>query len=164
MKFKIPANTELEDKILPFLTVRQLIILTIWGVICYAVFQIFFSLGYVAWVWWTIDFFIWIFFLALAFLKINHLDFHRWLTLLISRIFIPQKRYFNNWVIWWLYFDVLTINLEQNKKVKEKQNNVNNKERNIDLIKNKIFSEEEKYNYNELDDYDEIKEFKKRFW
>ena len=175
MKFKIPANTELEDKILPFLTVRQLIILSIWWAICYGIFNILFWLWYVPAVWWTIDFVVWSLFVASAFLKINHLEFHRWIMLLISKLFIPQRRFFNNWLIWWQYFDVLNITWSNNdqsknnkkisklKKIKEEE-----KKNNLDEMKNQIFWNNEK-NFNNLEkdsdiDLEEKEEFSKRFW
>lgn len=129
MKFKIPANTEIEDKILPFLTIRQLIILSIWWIICYTIFQILFSMWYVPAVWGTIDFIIWWLFVSAAFLKINHLEFHRWVMLLISKLFVPQKRFFNNWLIWWQNFDVLNIVKSNNWK------NTKNKKQDLKKIK-----------------------------
>jgi len=142
MKFKIPANTEIEDRILPFLTIRQLIILSVGAIICYSIFQILFSMWYLPIVWGSIDFVIWWLFVSAAFLKINHLEFHRWLMLLISKIFVPQKRFFNNWLIWWQNFDVLNIVTSINWK-----NNANSK----NSLK-KIKLEEEKKN-----DFDKMK-------
>lgn len=165
MRFKIPANTELEDKILPFLTIRQLIILSIWAVICYLVFNILFWLWYLPVVWGTIDFFIWWFTVAAAFLKINHLEFHRWFALLISKLFIPQKRFFNNWLIWGQNFEVLTISVDWKSKKTKKIEKKEEEKNNLDEMKNQIFWNWEKKSFDNDDlDEDEVDEFKKRFW
>lgn len=165
MRFKIPANTELEDKILPFLTIRQLIILSIWAVICYLIFNILFWLWYLPVVWGTIDFFIWWFTVAAAFLKINHLEFHRWFALLISKLFIPQKRFFNNWLIWGQNFEVLTISMDWTSKKTKKIEKKEEEKNNLDEMKNQIFWNWEKKSFDNDDlDEDEVDEFKKRFW
>jgi len=170
MKFKIPANTELEDKILPFLTIRQLIILSIWASIWYWIFNILFWLWYLPIVWWSIDLVILWITLAAAFLKINHLEFHRWIMLLISKIFVPQKRFFNNWLIWWQNFDVLSFvwswNKQKNDKEAKKIYDKNEEEKNnLDEMKNQIFWNSEKKSFDNSDlEIDEVDEFKKRFW
>ena len=167
MRFKIPANTELEDKIVPFLTIRQLIILCIWATLWYFVFHVMHRLWYLPIVWWTIDFFIMWFVLCSAFLKINHLEFHRWLSLLIARWFVPQKRFFNNWLIWWQNFDVLNISSTWNKiEKKNKTIKKEDKKNDFDKIKNEIFWNKEKNFFNYDDDFDKLEqiEFEKRFW
>jgi len=164
MRFKIPANTELEDKILPFLTIRQLIILVIWWVLCYVVFNIFFALWYIPAVWGTIDFIIWWFTVAAAFLKVNHLEFHRWFALLVSKLFVPQKRFFNNWLLWWQYFDVLNITTTWTDKKKKNIEKKEEEKNNLDEMKNEIFWKSEKKSFDNFDDDYEIDEFKKRFW
>ena len=134
-------------------------------------------------VWWTINFIIWSLFVAAAFLKINHLEFHRWIALLISKIFIPQKRFFNNWLVWWQNFDVLNIvssvknnnNLEENlKKLKKIKTKEEEEENNLNKMKKEIFwNNQNNFNYLENDenlnlnfdfDEDEQKEFWRRFW
>ena len=171
MRFKIPANTELEDRILPFLTMRQLIILSIWWVICYAIFQAMFTAGYVPAVWGTINFVVWGLFVASAFLKINHLEFHRWVALLISKLFIPQRRFFNNWLVWWQYFDVLNY-VQPDKKTHKKMNleikNQADKKNDFDEMKNEIFWNAEKNIFNSNEKYElnieEKEELLQRFW
>lgn len=171
MRFKIPANTELEDKILPFLSIRQLAILATWATISYLFFHILYWLWYIAPVWWTIDVIIMWFTLAFAFLKINHLEFHRWFTLLISKIFIPQKRFFNNWLVWSQNFDVLNISISDknkaaNKKSEEKKiANEEIQKNNLDEMKNQIFWNSEKKSFDNSNlEVDEIDEFNRRFW
>ena len=175
MRFKIPANTNIDDKILPFLSMKQLIILSIWAAISYAVFNILYAMWYLAALWGTLDTIImWLTFSA-AFLKINHLEFHRWLVVLISKIFVPQKRFFNNWLIWGQYFSIL--NITQLKKIdkkleKKKLDKTLEKQNNLDNMKNKIFWDNnwKKINlyknksFNNDNFEDELFEFKKRFW
>lgn len=165
MRFKIPANTELEDKILPFLTIRQLIILCIWWTVCYLVFHIFFWLWYLPVVWWSIDLVIWWLTISAAFLKINHLEFHRWFSLLISKLFVPQKRFFNNWLVWAQNFDVLNFTSGWASKKPENLEKKEEEKNNLDEMKNQIFWNSEKKDFDNFDlENDEIDEFKKRFW
>ncbi|MFH0833897.1 MAG: PrgI family protein [Patescibacteria group bacterium] len=90
MQFKVPQNVQIEDKILPFMTLRQLIISLIGGGFTY---MIYLTLE-------TQPFGIYappVIFLALvtaavAFLKIHGIPFVQFLLLLLERYLNPTKR------------------------------------------------------------------------
>jgi hypothetical protein len=154
MQFKIPQNVDIEDKILVFLTIKQLIILVLWAWISYILYLIMAKSGISNKIWWPLSTTIMFLTFAIAFLKINFLPFHKWLALLISRITIPQKRFFFIWNIWWSYFWVLAKKTTSKKEKKEKENTWK-------LSFNKIKWE---WSLDNFFDNEERNEFNKRFW
>lgn len=131
MQFKIPQNVEIEDKILSFLTMRQLIVLFVWGVIAYIIFYSMTAAGYLPHVWWPIVFFIWAITVAVAFLQINLLPFHRWIVLVFASLFLPKKRTWNNRFFWKIDFDLFTLKVETAKK-EEKKEEIFTKQENLE--------------------------------
>lgn len=118
MQFKIPQDVDLEDRILPFLTMRQLIVLVIGGWIAWLIFYTLASKHYTAQVWGPIIFFICLLTICIAYVTIDHLPFHRWVAIALYRSVVPQKRYWNNTFSWEMYFDALTSNKEKKPETK----------------------------------------------
>ena len=118
MNFKIPSDVEVDDKILYFLTIKQLVILVIWWSISYLIFITMAKAWFLAAAWGPIVIPIAIITVMIAFLKINHLPFHKWMILLAARIIIPQKRYWNNRYAWAINIDALSGSSTWSKKKK----------------------------------------------
>lgn len=166
MQFKIPQNVEIEDKIVSFLTVKQLIILVSWWTVAYLVFLIFANAGFLPTLWGPFVLVIVLFTCAIAFLELNHLPFHKWLVLLIASFVVPQKRYWYNGYYWSLYLNAFT-KTQVNKKKEKKKDEKSKKELDIDDIKASIWNEWNYYVDNndlsfELDDEQKL-EFYNRF-
>lgn len=155
MQFKIPQNVDVEDKILVFLTIKQLIILVLWAWVSYILYLIMAKSGISNKIWGPLSTTIMFLTFAVAFLKINFLPFHKWLALLISRIAIPQKKFFYIWNLWWAYFWVLA------QKSSSKKKKIIKKEKAWNLSFNNVKWTQ---NLNTLFDDEEKQEFNKRFW
>ena len=121
MNFKIPQNVDVEDKILPFLSVRQLIILIIWWTLAWILFNAMIRSWVPSAVWGPIVSFISIWSILIAFVRIHYLDFHRWIVLFFAMIFVPRKRIWDNQYLWWLYLDAYTWYRESWKSKWKKQ-------------------------------------------
>lgn len=91
MQYKIPQNVQLEDKILSFLTMKQLIICTIGGGIAYFVYVIL-AKSYFVEIWGLPVFLIAGLTAAIAFLRINDISFTRYLLLALEFSMMPQQR------------------------------------------------------------------------
>jgi len=91
LQFKIPQNVQVEDKIVPFLTVRQLIICCVGGGIAYT-FYITLSKSFYIEVWGPPTGISLLITAAIAFLKINDIPFTKWFLLLMEFLLVPRKR------------------------------------------------------------------------
>jgi len=144
VNFKIPQDVEIEDKIFSFLTMRQLIILVIWGGIAYLNFITMAKYWFLAPAWWPASFFISVITLLIAFLKLNHLEFHRWVVLFIARFLVPQKRYWINNYSWSLYFDFLCKNSDKKSKNNVSENDKDQASVTFKDIVNKLWASTKK--------------------
>ncbi len=95
MRCKVPQNVEREDQILPFLTIRQLIIMSIWGGVSYVVFSVLSKMFYIA-LWGPIVLFPLIAAWLIAYITINGITFSKWFLLIIEHSLIAKKRVWNN--------------------------------------------------------------------
>lgn len=90
MRFKVPQNVQIEDRILPFLTLRQLIICVVGGGLTYLVYL---NLEYQnPEIWLPPIVILGGLTLAIAFLKVQGIRFVPFLFLLIERYLTEQKR------------------------------------------------------------------------
>ncbi len=90
MQFKVPQNVQIEDKILPFMTLRQLIISGVGGGFAYS-----FYLGLQHQspeIWIPPVVIISLLTIAIAFMRINGVPFVQWLLLLVERYLNESKR------------------------------------------------------------------------
>lgn len=127
MQFKIPQNVDVDDKIVSFLTMKQLIILVAWGT-CVYLFFIFLVKLWVPWgVVGPLIFLLSSLVIAIGFIEINHLSFQRWVALWIASFVIPQKRYWYNWYVWSIYLSAFT-QYSSNKKIEKKWKKKESKE------------------------------------
>lgn len=92
MQFKVPQNVQKEDRIVGFLTFKQLIIVIIGGTIAYGIYAVLERQGIPTIIWAVPVAFILLLTAAFAFLKISNLPFHAYLALLIERLLVPSKR------------------------------------------------------------------------
>jgi hypothetical protein len=91
LQYKIPQNVQLEDKIVLFLTMKQLIICGIGFGIAYVIY-ITLAKSYYAEVWAPPVFIVVAITCAVAFLKIKRLSFIKWCLLMIEAMILPHKR------------------------------------------------------------------------
>ena len=91
LQYKVPQNVEMEDRIIGPITLRQLIILAVGGGIAY---MLYLSLAprYFAEVWLPPVALIVLLTAAIAFLKIQHIPFVRWVLLMIEAVALPRRR------------------------------------------------------------------------
>ncbi len=92
MQYKVPQNVQKEDRIVGFLTFKQLIIVIIGGTIAYGIYAVLERQGIPTLIWAVPVAIILLFTAAFAFLKIANLPFHAYLALLIERLLVPSKR------------------------------------------------------------------------
>lgn len=120
MQYKIPVQVENEDKIILGLSLRQLIIIMVWGGIAYSVFQ-----ALEPQVWWDIALvpsgiilalFVWV-----AILKIHHMSFTPF-VLALARLNINARE--RGWRMWTDSFTPMDIWFVTTWKAVEK-NDVN---------------------------------------
>ena len=95
LQYKVPQNVQRDDELLPFLTMKQLIILAIGGGFSYVLFSILSQMFFIE-IWGPIVFIPVVFTVATAFVKINGISFPKWFMLIIEYSLIPQKRIWNN--------------------------------------------------------------------
>jgi len=91
MQYKIPQNVQLEDKILPFMTMKQLIVVGIGGGFAYMLY-----IGLETQpteVWLPPVVVITVLTLAVAFLKIGNIPFTKYLLLALERYLNAKRRY-----------------------------------------------------------------------
>ena len=91
LSFKIPQNVQVEDKIVSFLTVRQLIICAVGGGLAY-IFYITLAPIYYAEVWAPPVVITTLITAAVAFVKINDISFTKWVLLFIEFVVNPKMR------------------------------------------------------------------------
>lgn len=92
MQFKIPQNVQREDKIIFFLTLKQMIICAGGGTIAYAIYTALAKV-YILSVSLIPTVIVVVITLAFAFLKVREIPFYKWLILLIEFYFlVPRKR------------------------------------------------------------------------
>ena len=125
LQYKIPQNVQLEDKILYFLTMKQLIICGIGGGIAYTLY-IGLAPTYYIEVWGLPVLLISLLTVAIAFLKINNISFTRYVLLALEFTINPQKRRWNNRQT--LKPILAAMLVDDSKKKKELAQNTNEKE------------------------------------
>ncbi len=114
MQYKVPQNVQREDTIIGPVTLRQMIILGIGGGIAYATY-ISLAKTYFLEVWLPPVGIISALTLAIAFLKIHHMEFHVFLMNFIEYHLLPKKR------IWLQGTGSPFISSLNTKKAKEKE-------------------------------------------
>ena len=95
MRAKVPQNVQREDQILPFLTIRQLVIMSVWMGVSYVCFLILSKMFYIA-LWGPIVLLPIIIALLIAYIKVNWITFSKWMLLLFENNLIAKKRVWNN--------------------------------------------------------------------
>ncbi len=90
MQFKVPQNVQIEDKILPFMTLRQLIICGIGGGFTYLIYLVLEFQPFAIWA--PPVLVLGLLTVAIAFLKIQGIPFVQFLLLLLERYLNPTKR------------------------------------------------------------------------
>lgn len=91
MQFKVPQDVLRPDKIVGFLTLRQLIIVAIGGGTCYALYIIL-SKQYFVEIWLPPVVFISLITVAFAFVKFHDIVFEKLIFIFIQYKFLPRKR------------------------------------------------------------------------
>ncbi len=95
MRAKVPQNVEREDQILPFLTIRQLVIMAIWWWVSYIIFSILSKMFYIA-LWGPVVLFPLIIAGLIAYITINGITFSKWILLIIEHTLTSKKRIWDN--------------------------------------------------------------------
>lgn len=91
MQFKVPQNVQRADQIVGPLTLRQLLICGVGGMIAYGIF-VSLAKNYI-WVTWLPPVaIIAIITISIAFVKPLNLNFEKWILLWIEFFFVPRKR------------------------------------------------------------------------
>ncbi|MFH0776677.1 MAG: PrgI family protein [Patescibacteria group bacterium] len=90
MQFKVPQNVQIEDKILPFMTLRQLIICGVGGGFTYIIYLSLETQPFAIWA--PPVLFLGILTAAIAFLKIQGIQFIQFVLLLVERYLNANKR------------------------------------------------------------------------
>lgn len=166
MQFKIPQNVDIDDKIVSFLTMKQLIILVCWWTFSYFIFILFTKLWISGWISWPLVLILTLLTFAIAFLNINHLPFHRWIILWLASFIIPQKRYWYNGYVWSIYLNAFTkVSVNTKNKIEKIENE--KKDFDINEVESSIWNtwsinKQVSSSTFELDD-DDKKEFYNRF-
>lgn len=124
MQFKIPQNVDIEDKIVAFLSFRQLFILIGGGAIAYVVYTA--SVGRVpAYAYIIPIVFIMVVTVLIAFFKIDNLSFIRLILLMLERIINPSQRVWRHYAGLPTYLDLYEADLQRTASAprKEKEEN-----------------------------------------
>ncbi len=95
LQYKIPQDVQRDDQILPFMTMKQLIILAVGGGICYVLFGVL-SRHFFIEIWGPIIFIIAVTTIAVAYLNIGGVTFPKWVLLIIEYKLNPQSRIWNS--------------------------------------------------------------------
>lgn len=90
MQFKVPQNVQIEDKILPFITLRQLIILGVGGGFAYGIYLLLEQQS--TEIWFPPVAILVILTLAVAFVQIRGVPFTKFLLLALERYLIGSKK------------------------------------------------------------------------
>ena len=145
MQYKIPQNVQIEDKIVSFLTIRQLIICSIGGGIAY-VFYITLAPIYYAEVWGPPVFLTSLLTLAIAFLKINDIRFTKWVLLLSEFLINPRRRVWDKTANSDLLFGFIhqqkstpQKNKQNKEKIEKKQKDLSSLEENLHKLDQNLF-------------------------
>lgn len=91
MQFKVPQDVLRPDKIVGFLTLRQLIICTIGGTFCYVLYTVL-AKQYFVEIWMPPVLFIGLITMAFAFVKFHEIVFEKLVLLIIQFKFLPRNR------------------------------------------------------------------------
>jgi len=91
LQYKVPQDVGIEDKIVGPLTLRHLIILGVGGGIAYFLYITLIKNYYME-IWLPPVALISIITLAIAFLRIQHISFSKWVLLMIESAMLPHKR------------------------------------------------------------------------
>lgn len=111
MQFKIPQNVDIEDKIVAFISFRQLFILLGGGGIAYVVYSA--TVGRVPPYAYIIPMVIIIVFTVLiAFLKMDNLTFVRMVLLFLERLINPSQRVWRHYAAWPTLLDLYEADLQ----------------------------------------------------
>ena len=140
MQFKIPQNVDIDDKIVSFLTMKQLIILVVWWTFSYMLFLILQKAWVAPWLWAPTVLVTSLLTIAIAFLELNHLSFQRWVALWLASFIIPQRRYWYNGYVWSMYFNAFSRTQGTNTSKINKKINEGKKDFDIDHIKANIWN------------------------
>jgi hypothetical protein len=122
LQYKIPQNVQVEDKIVAFLTLRQLIICGLGGGIAYLLY-ITLQPNYYFEVWLPPVAIISLLTIAIAFVKINNNTFTKWVLLLIEFLANPRKRMWNKEPSTTLLFKFLGSSKSSSSKQKAQKKN-----------------------------------------
>ena len=95
LQYKIPQDVQREDRIVSFLTMKQLGILAAGGTISYLIFMML-SKHFFVEVWGPMVGFPMLIAFAIAFLKVNGLTFLRWFYFFLEHAMSPRKRIWSN--------------------------------------------------------------------
>lgn len=114
MQFKVPQNVQIEDKILPFMTLRQLVICGVGGGFTYLVYLMLEHQSPEIWIPPVVI--LGGLTLAVSFLKINDIPFVEYVLLILERYLNEQKR---SWIK--LSGDVFWLRSTEVKKVSSKK-------------------------------------------
>lgn len=111
MQFKIPQNVDIEDKIIAFITFRQLFIMIGGGAVAYAVFTI--SVDKMPVFAYAIPVvFILVLTLLIAFLKMDNMSFIKMILLMLERIINPSQRFWRHYADLPTAFDKLEMEMQ----------------------------------------------------
>jgi len=114
LQFKVPQNVQIEDKILPFMTLRQLVICGVGGGFTYLVYLMLEHQSPEIWIPPVVI--LGGLTLAVSFLKINDIPFVEYVLLILERYLNEQKR---SWIK--LSGDVFWLRSTEVKKVSSKK-------------------------------------------
>ncbi len=90
MQFKVPQNVQIEDKILPFMTLRQFVIVGVGGGFTYLIYLMLEHQS--SQIWMPPVFILGFLTVAIAFLKIRGISFVNFILLLLERYLNETKR------------------------------------------------------------------------
>ncbi len=117
MQFKVPQNVQREDKIVGPLTLKQLIITSVGGIIAYAIY-IALAKTYLWITWLPPVAIVTVLTLAFAFLRPLNLSFAKWILLWIEYSILPRKRI---WVKSSANIIIPLDNQTKHKKIEQKK-------------------------------------------
>lgn len=135
MQFKIPQNVDIEDKIVAFLSFRQLFILLGGGGIAYVVYTA--TVGRVPAYAYIIPMaVIMLFAVLIAFLKMDNLTFIRMVLLFFERLINPSQRVWRHYAAWPTLLDYYEASLQSTTVVKttKKEDNPSISVKNLNSI------------------------------
>ncbi|MBI5414099.1 PrgI family protein [Candidatus Peregrinibacteria bacterium] len=128
LQYKIPADVQIEDKIIGPLTLKQLLILAAGGGISYTIFLILsdsYFLGIIDYVFICIPFFL---SLAFAFLRINDVSFLKWALLLYEYNHNARRRWWDKSVTTKLHYTFVTAKVGNDQKAKDQEKSAKSEE------------------------------------